>query len=197
MQKIPTVFVRDDNDRRYVTDQVNPACQWVLDGEGVATRKYDGTCVMFDGREWWARREVKPGKVAPENYVPLGTDEVTGKTMGWEPIEQSSYAKYHAEALNHFGPAGWNWTPGTYELVGPRVNGNPERVEQHTMQLHAWADVLDRGGAARSFDAIKGAVLAAARAGGLEGIVYHHPDGRMAKIKARDFRQTSPAAVAR
>jgi hypothetical protein len=41
----------------------------VLDGEGVATRKYDGTCVMFDGDGWWARREVKPGKTAPAGFV--------------------------------------------------------------------------------------------------------------------------------
>ncbi|WP_255273315.1 hypothetical protein [Actinomadura madurae] len=28
-------------------------------GEGRATRKYDGTCVRFDGGRWLARREVK------------------------------------------------------------------------------------------------------------------------------------------
>ena len=26
-------------------------------------------------------------------------DDETGKTVGWEPVEQSSFAKYHAEAI--------------------------------------------------------------------------------------------------
>lgn len=58
MQKIPTMFVRDPDNMRYVIDEVTPGCEWVLAGEGTPTRKYDGTCVMFDGAEWWARREV-------------------------------------------------------------------------------------------------------------------------------------------
>ena len=66
MNKIPTVFQRNENDRRYVTREVNPECQWVLDGEGVPTRKFDGTCVrLADDGSWWARREVKPGKEPP------------------------------------------------------------------------------------------------------------------------------------
>jgi hypothetical protein len=28
---------------------------------------------------------------------------------------------------------------------------------------------------------------------GIEGIVFHHPDGRMAKVKGRDFTATSPS----
>ena len=69
MEKIPTLFVRDDQDRRYVTPEVTPGCEWVLAGEGIARRKYDGTCVMYgaDGR-WWARRAVKPGKTIPPHF---------------------------------------------------------------------------------------------------------------------------------
>ena len=53
MRKIPTLFVRDwDGDRRYVLDEVAPGCEWVTKGDGIATRKYDGTCVMFDGSAW-------------------------------------------------------------------------------------------------------------------------------------------------
>jgi hypothetical protein len=93
VQKIPTVFRRDPDDMKHVLPEVNPGCEWVLAGEGVATRKYDGTCVMLDGQGWWARREVKPGKAAPGGFVPIETDEATGKTVGWEPIAQSSFAR--------------------------------------------------------------------------------------------------------
>jgi hypothetical protein len=74
MRKIPTLFRRDPDDLKHVLPEVNPGCEWVLAGEGVATRKFDGTCVRFDGKSWWARREVKPGKVPPAAFAPVETD---------------------------------------------------------------------------------------------------------------------------
>jgi hypothetical protein len=183
MQKIPTLFLRNPDDRRYVMRGPHPDCLWVLDGEGIATRKYDGTCVMFDGERWWARREVKPRKQTPPNYQPIGFDDTTGKTVGWEPVEQSAFAKYHAEALAN-GEAGadtWLWLAGTYELCGPKVNGDPEVFGRHILLEHARAERLadaprDFDGLVKYLDGFDG-----------EGIVWHHPDGRMAKLKWRDF----------
>lgn len=179
MEKIPTLFVRDPQDMKRVLPVVNPECQWVLNGEGIATRKYDGTCVMLDDDgDWWARREVKPGKQPPANYVPISTDENTGKTVGWEPIEQSAFAKFHAEALTN--PYERRHV-GTYELIGPKVNGNPELTENHELVWHEDAETLD---APRDFDGLREWLLAHPE---YEGIVWHHPDGRMCKLKRRDF----------
>lgn len=189
MNKIPTLLIRDEQDRRYVTDEVTPGCEWVFEGEGVATRKYDGTCVMYDGQRWWARREVKDGKAPPPGFQPVQTDEATRKTVGWEPIEQSPFAKFHADALGpDEGPA--RWQPGTYELCGPRVNGNPEHyLLRHRLIRHAIAEPINLPPAldART---VKRAVRDLA-VYGYEGIVWHHPDGRMAKLKARDVRETA------
>lgn len=193
MKKIPTLFVRDENDRRYVTEQVTPGCEWVIAGEGVATRKYDGTSVMFDGSRWWARREVKPGKPQPPEYQPLMTDEVTGKTVGWEPIEQSAFARWHSEADPDAPFDQWpiqSPQPGaTYELIGPKVNGNPEGVEGHMLVRHGYRAAVDDdelATAGRSFESLREWLLAHPA---WEGIVWHHPDGRMAKLKGRDFPQ--------
>ena len=178
MNKIPTVFLRDPADRRRTLDQVHPDCRWVLAGEGTPTRKYDGTCVLLDeDGTWWARREVRPGRARPPGYRPVETDEVTGKTVGWEPIANSPYAAYHAEALATLRAGG----PGTYELIGPRVNGNPESVPAHQLVRHADAEVLDTP---RDFAGLRAWLLAHPR---FEGIVWHHPDGRRAKLKHRDF----------
>ena len=50
MKKIPSLFKRDYEGARFVYDEVVPGCEWVLDGEGVATVKYDGTsCMVRDG----------------------------------------------------------------------------------------------------------------------------------------------------
>lgn len=180
MKKIPTLFARDwDGDRRYVLPQVTPGCEWVINGEGTPTRKYDGTCMMFDGERWWARREVKAAKPSPEGFVALETDDETGKTVGWEPVEQSAFARWHAEAAAD--DDGHGWDPGTYELVGPKVNGNPENAPSHMLLMHEDAHILDD--APRDFDGLATWL----HSHPYEGIVWHHPDGRMAKIKKRDF----------
>lgn len=58
VKKIPTLFVRDwDGDRRYVLPEVTRGCEWVINGEGAPTRKYDGTCVMFVTGLWSGRRK--------------------------------------------------------------------------------------------------------------------------------------------
>jgi hypothetical protein len=194
MNKIPTVYMRDENDRRYVTPVVDPRCEWVLAGEGVATRKYDGTCCRLDGDgTWWARREVKPGKVPPPNYLPIETDNTTGKTVGWEPIGQSAFAKYHAGAVRLLMLADSTgllerddlWTPGTFELVGPKINGNPEKLAEHMLIRHSHAEVL--AFTDRSFAEMHRVLLFLNEKYGYEGVVFHHPDGRAAKLKARDF----------
>lgn len=176
MRKIPTVFVRDpETNRRHVKNEVTPGCEWVLGGEGTATRKYDGTCVMWDGTVWWARREVKAGKEPPANFREIEHDETTGKTVGWEPADQSGFAKYLTEAVGDH-----DWEPRTYELCGPKINGDPEKQERHVLIPHGDL-VLDN--APRDFDAL----AAYLRIHSFEGIVWHHPDGRMAKLKKRDF----------
>jgi hypothetical protein len=179
MEKIPTLFQRDPDDRKRVLPEANPACQWVLDGEGIATRKYDGTCVLLDDDgAWWARREVRPGRTRPPGYRPVMTDENTGKTVGWEPIAQSSYARYHAEAVAGSPQAR---PPGTYELIGEKINGNPEEVRGHALIPHAEAERLE---VPRELAGLRAWLLAHPK---FEGIVWHHPDGRRAKLKYRDF----------
>lgn len=180
MRKIPTLFKRDPEDRKHVLPEVTPGCEWVLAGEGKATRKYDGTCVgvgIRDGwpREVWARREVKSGKAPPPDFLMSEYDETTGKTVGWEPFQQSAFARFIEEALTlgHHGP-------GTYELVGPKINGNPEGLERHLLVPHG-ESVLDD--TPRDFDGLRDWLLA----NRYEGIVWHHQDGRMTKLKRRDF----------
>lgn len=187
MRKIPTLFARDEQDRRYVTETVTEGCEWALAGEGIATRKYDGTCVMLDeSGAWWARREVKSGKIPPPDFVTAEYDPATGKTVGWEPIEQSAFAKYHAEALTNSDAT----KPGTYELLGPKVNGNPEKRADHQLQAHDEAELFSFTD--RSFVELRRILLFLNEKYGYEGVVFHHPDGRMAKLKARDFPKGTP-----
>lgn len=186
MKKIQTVFQRDPGNMARVLPVVAQGCEWVLAGEGVATAKYDGVCTMFDGTRWWARREVKPGKAAPANWVEVDADPVTSKRVGWEPIEQSSFVKIFP-AVN--APV----MPGTYEFVGPKVNGNPYRFNYHYLLRHG-EDILTD--VPRDFDGLRDYLLDDAKVGfmstTIEGIVWWrdpgNPDAGRAKLKVRDFR---------
>lgn len=195
MQKIPTLFVRDPDDRKHVLDEVTPGCEWVLADEGVATRKHDGTCMRithnYDLLVVSARREVKADREAPSYFEPVSTDPVTGKTMGWVPVSQSGFEKFVVEALGYGDPLDWrtaDWPEGTYELVGPKINGNPERRDQHELIRHGSVllDIDDEMRSERTFEAYA-RLMRRLDQYGIEGIVWHHPDGRMVKLKARDF----------
>jgi hypothetical protein len=46
MRKIVSLFKRDYEGTRLVHDEAVPGAEWVLAGEGTATRKFDGTCCI-------------------------------------------------------------------------------------------------------------------------------------------------------
>ena len=189
MKKIPTVFVRDPDDRKHVTQEWHPDCLWVRDGEGAALRKYDGTCVMFDGALWWARRIVKEGGRTPPGFLLSEEDEWTGSLVGWEPAEQSGYWKTLREALGGVH-ATWPLPVGTYELCGPKINGNPEGFVDHTLIRHADAQQLTLP-PQRDFETLRRICIDLLRINHVEGIVFHRNPGdagtQMSKIKCTDF----------
>lgn len=179
MKKIPTIFKRNPENMRELLNEPHPDCQWVFSGEGVATQKYDGTCVMIDtDGAYYKRREVKHGKPAPDGFFAVSVDNSTGKTVGWVGVDPEDKSdKWHVAALDE------TLQPGTYELCGPKVQGNPEGYDAHRLVSHADAKQFDD--VPRDFEGIKHWL----QNKDIEGIVFHHPDGRMGKIKNKDFDQ--------
>lgn len=181
MKKIPTIFERDWNgDKSRVVDQINPAAQWVFDGEGVATIKIDGTSCMMRGGKLFKRREVKAMDLANKpipDFEIADHDMTTNKITGWVPVGDGSEDKYHREA---FSP---NLPDGTYELMGPKVQGNPDGYTEHVLVNHNDPQLVLGNEPIRTFEGIERFLYGT----NFEGLVYHHPDGRMAKIKGKDF----------
>lgn len=191
MQKIPTLFERDwDGDRSRVLDVPASGCEWVFAGEGVATRKYDGTsCLVRDGL-LYKRHEVKPGRATPADFeeVDRRTDSDGGIILtGWVPVGDGPEDRWHREAFDTTcevldGPP----EDGTYELVGPKVQRNPENFPEHVLVAHSAAERYTD--VSRTFAGMRDYFQYMDLQGmPIEGLVFHHPDGRMAKIKARDF----------
>jgi hypothetical protein len=177
MKKIPTIFVRDFNNRGQITNQWHPDCLWVRDGEGIATRKWDGTSCLWKGGKLWKRREIPIGQAFPDGFVPVDGDEETKKHVGWMPLGDGPDDQWHREAL----APGQLLTDGrTYELIGPKVNGNKDKALFHVLVPHGDEPV---SGDPRTYAELS-AWLATHE---IEGVVWRHPDGRMAKIKRRDF----------
>lgn len=178
MKKIPTMFERDwMGDKSKVIDKLSAACEWVQAGEGIATRKIDGTsCLVRDGK-LYKRREVKRGSPVPSDFESCTEDAITSKTIGWVPVTDNSEDQWHREAFKNQ----IDLENGTYELLGPKIQGNIEKYPKHVLISHKNTDTYPD--IPRTFDALREWL----KDKDIEGIVFHHPDGRMAKIKKRDF----------
>ena len=223
MKKIPSVFKRDYEGDRLCIDEVVEGCEWVLAGEGIATEKFDGSpCLLRDGKLFRrydrkpskkARRQHKEGvswkaeefKSAPDGWEPceIAPNFHTGHWPGWVPINGDDPAdKYHVEGFNWLlantmvGAGAHGFDDGTFELVGLKVQGNPYSLMEHQLWRHGsitthivGADMNSVPGTLRTFKSI----CKLLRICPIEGVVFHHPDGRMAKMKRRDIGLSWPA----
>lgn len=181
MKKIISLFKRDYDGTRLVYDVVVPGAEWVVQGEGVATRKWDGTCCMIQNGLLFKRYDRKRDKrtneykSAPAGWIPAqNPDPVTGHWPGWMPVGNGPEDRWFREAMNQELP------DGTYELCGPKVQGNPEMLDCHVLIPHGNEVLQD---APCSFAELKLWFIGK----DIEGIVWHHPDGRRVKIKKKDF----------
>ena len=190
MKKIPTIFVRDLM-THLVVNEVMPGCEWVFKGEGVPTRKYDGSPVLIRNGQNFKRYELRvhEGRTAPAGFEPCDpVDVVTGKQVGWVPITDRPDDKWFREACSRL-EGHPDMRDGTYEACGPHFQHNPEKFNFDVLVRHGIA-VLESTGNPQG-PTLKRPTFELLRYylahHDVEGIVWHHSDGRMAKIKARDF----------
>lgn len=197
MEKIISLFKRDYDGNRQIYNEVVEGAEWVVNGEGKPTVKLDGTCCKIENGVLYKRydrklsknamRKLKKGgyvpkvedyKQAPEGWQAAEKEpnQHTGHWPGWLPVSDVPDDKYHREA---FGEGGFD--DGTYELVGEKVQGNPYNMQGHQLIRHG--EVTFDQEVPRNFDDLKDFLNKT----NVEGIVWHHDDGRKVKIKRRDF----------
>jgi hypothetical protein len=119
MKKIPSLFIRDwDNNPKLITQEITPGCEWVIAGEGVATRKWDGTAILIKEGVLYKRYDAKNGKIPPDGFIPCQEpDEKTGHWPGWiQCFNADPSNKYIFEAFtNTFGSENVDPIDGTYK----------------------------------------------------------------------------------
>lgn len=186
MKKIISLFQRNYETDRLVRNEVVPGAEWVLAGEGTPTRKLDGTACLVKGGRLYKRFDAKVGRALPAGFEPTepAPDAVSGHWPGWVPVGDELASQWHREAWRNHLEASGIPADGTYELLGPKIQGNPEGMPTHVLVPHNDWPLSD---VPRDFAGIRDYL----RAHGIEGIVWWRdigdPDCDKVKIKAKDF----------
>jgi hypothetical protein len=181
MKKISTLYKKDPNDLSKVINEIASENKWVIDGECIPTRKFDGTSTAIINGELYKRHDVKKGKQVPQNAIPCQEpDEITGHWPHWIKCDRNNPAdKWHFVGFDALESK----DDGTYELCGEKVQDNPEHLTGHMLIKHG-IEVLPVTDF--SFEGLK--TYLSNTDLDIEGIIFHHKnDGRMCKIRKCDF----------
>ena len=181
MKKIPTLFERiyDDNGKIIgISDTVKEGFEWVLNGEGIATLKVDGSCCAVINGELYKRYDAKRGKKPPEGAIPCqeAPDPITTHWPHWVKLSRDNPAdKWFIRAFHDM-----TWPDGTYEAIGPHFQGNPYGLDEDTIYRHGTKFLPDFP---RDFEGMKKYF----ELNVIEGIVFWKDCEPKCKIKRSDF----------
>jgi hypothetical protein len=179
MIKIKSLFQRHRDGDFTVFNEIVPGSEWVQEGIGYATRKWDGMAILVKEGVLYGRLLLKRGKTAPSGFLPAQPepDPITGQQPGWVKLEGKNLKRVMDCVKGTL-------QDGTYEYCGPTVGtrhgANPERMTEHVLIPHG-IDVLED--CPREFEALREYFNRT----DIEGVVWYHPDGRMVKLKLGDF----------
>lgn len=182
MKKIPTLFERTFANHRVtgISEKVTPGLEWVLEGEGIPTVKFDGACCAIIDGELYKRYDAKKGKKPPVGAIPCcDPDPVTGHWPHWVKVDENNPAdKWFIEAYKNSPDAFHD--DGTYEAVGLHFQSNPYKLDTDTLIPHGRIKIRDLN---RSFEGIRYYL----ETNDIEGIVFWKDGEPKCKIKRSDF----------
>lgn len=191
--KIKSPFYRGDDTKWRVIDKIPDNMKWVFEDDGVmATEKLDGTNIGF---------RIEGGRVV----------ECYNRTERIEPLAlKGTHWRYaFLDGLNNSIEKGWiDKLEGDRvhygELIGPYINGNPHQVDKHYLvpfeylKIHCCWRTWQENTYPKTFEMLSNWLksddffsLFSRRLIGKkissEGLVFHHPDGRVAKLRRDMF----------
>lgn len=137
MLRIPALYLRDPV-TGLATSELDPQNAWVAEGRGVATRKWDGVpCLIDDEYEFYRGLHVAKNLELPQT-MKVDSTLPNGDRFGWVPVPPNGVAEaiYIKTIESYIKTPGVQIAPGTYELCGPGVKGNHERLDRHWLYRH-------------------------------------------------------------
>ena len=189
MNKIPTIFARVNN------KITNAYVKQVVDfpfANSIATEKLDGTNVRLTIRNHILVRLEKrfnPSKQSKEKGIiePWYID-----AQQLDPSDAYIWEAARNTKLEMVPDGEWSG-----EAVGPKIQGNPLNLNDHRVMLFSLEQAVSGlpvfENVPITFEELKVWLpQQKSKYGndcGIEGVVWHAPDGRMAKIKTKDFRR--------
>lgn len=184
MKKIPTLFKREFENHKVVRifPEVTPGFEWVLEGKGEATVKWDGSCCAIIDGVLYKRYDAKKGKKPPEGAIPCcDPDPITGHWPHWVKVDKNNPAdKWFIEAQkNILHPEILIGSIHTYEAIGKHFNGNPYGMDYDMLLMHGLHIIRVE----RSFEGIRKYL----EENEIEGIVFWKYGEPQCKIKRSDF----------
>ncbi|SRR5260221_8683463 len=178
MDKIPTLFLRNPENMKLVTQEVNPEAAWVFAVAAVPTVKRDGTNVRVTIHQGRGIRLEK-------RRNPTREEKVAGAEPGYidasrdDPSDKHLFAAFDNTEFQDWPDGAW-----PAEALGPKIQGGIESDIPH-LYAFSWDAQWIEEEVPLTYDGIK----AFLETHDYEGIVWHEQSaaGRMAKIKRRDF----------
>lgn len=174
MKRIPIALELDVS-----TQKLRWAFPWLAELGVCAYRKFDGHCCMVAGGRLYKRRKLARGEEEPEGWIQ------TEGSYGWIPFEVPDKPEWDGVrgtlCFQHFQGK-------TCELVGPGIRGNPEGKLTLKLVLHTEQPLRDC-----PKDPNKVAKWLQSKP--YEGVVWHHPDGRMAKLTHQTLGRYRPSPI--
>jgi hypothetical protein len=180
MKKLKTLFETERTETYHVVNKLRDGLDWIFTNVCHISQKIDGTSCAIIESELYKRYDVKKGKTPPTNAIECQeADPISGHWPHWVPI--TSNDKYHLEAFNKLS----NKIDGTYELIGPKINGNPENLGEHILELHGSREVVDISyNEENIFDKIREYL----QPRDIEGLIFKNTlTGDMFKIRKSDY----------
>lgn len=196
MNKIPTLFLRSEENTRFLTRDINPQCMWIFSEFRVPTVKKDGTNIRITvGEHEFGNRHIC---FVEKRRNPSRKQRDLAEREGMPPPEPTYVLAYPEDPADKHIFAAVNatdfsrWPVGQWpcEALGPKIQGG---VESDVPMLYPFSwqpyTLPDLGPLAIEYDAIMRYLTEHE----IEGIVWHGvPPGRnfgekMCKVKRKDF----------
>lgn len=181
MKKISTLFKKDPQNLGRVINTIAVENEWVIQESVLVTQKFDGTSTAIIDGKLYKRFDAKKGRKIPYGAIPCQeADDITGHHPHWIACDRNKKEdQYFFEAFDRLTEK----IDGTYELCGPKVQGNPENLSKHYLLKHGSKLVKVPG---FDFETLKNFLSDPEI--DMEGLVFHHPiDQRMCKLRKSDF----------